>query len=244
MKRFWAKLLLRPVAWLFTEIMEELPVGVWDSYLAHTEAKMGKTNHNPVERIYPDDQRVKPQTVAHHKERYRFASEVRMPKKGDRALDMACGTGYGSDMLRKAGYSVTGVDISQEAITYAKKHYPECEFFLRDITEFRKHQDGGHFELITMFEVIEHLTYKEGKIVLKAIEGALKEDGIFLMSTPRDINGNYNTFHKSEWPYETIKNILGSIFSNIEILGQDWDTAEISGEHVRDNDFYLAVCRK
>ncbi len=34
-----------------------------------------ETNTNPVERIYPDDKRVKPQTIAHHMARYQFANK-------------------------------------------------------------------------------------------------------------------------------------------------------------------------
>ena len=39
-----------------------------------------------------------------------------------------------------------------------------------------------------------------------------------------------------------LKNELGSIFSEIIIYGQDWDTGIISDENVIDNDFYIVVC--
>ncbi len=54
---------------------------------------------------------------AEHVQRYIFAGEY---AKGKSVLDIACGTGYGSSILNKAGATiVTGVDISNEAIEFA-----------------------------------------------------------------------------------------------------------------------------
>ena len=53
-----------------------------------------------------------------HLARYDFACKFVNRKK---VLDIACGMGYGSKMLSKAGaLCVDGVDISEEAIEYAK----------------------------------------------------------------------------------------------------------------------------
>ena len=56
-----------------------------------------------------------------HLQRYRFA----MPYVGGkRVLDLACGTGYGSYALRTLGArEVAWVDLSEEAIAYARKNY-------------------------------------------------------------------------------------------------------------------------
>lgn len=197
-------------------------------------------NKNPIERIYPKDSRVKRQTIAHHTARYLYATKVRPPK--GKALDIACGSGYGSEILRKSGYKKTiGIDKSGEAISFAGEHYPKCEFYINDITLFIP---DGRFGLVTLFETIEHLTHKDGLHLLKNIRDVLDKNGLFMMSTPRDNNGKYNTFHKSEWPYTEIKNVLGSIFSEVTIYGQDWDTSKISSEDVPHNDFYIAVCKK
>jgi ubiquinone/menaquinone biosynthesis C-methylase UbiE len=48
-------------------------------------------------------------------------------KKGSDILDVGCGDGYGSYLLNKAGYGVTGVDLSVEMITHAKKTAPQRE---------------------------------------------------------------------------------------------------------------------
>lgn len=201
------------------------------------------TNQKPVERIYIDDKRVKPQTIAHHVARYQFAIDSMKP--GGNAIDLGCGTGYGTDMLREAGYDyVCGIDSNREAIEYAQKTFPESRYLYCDLNYLGEILSFGakYYDLITFFEVIEHLTFKEGKILLRTIRDVLHSDGLFIMSTPRDINGKYNNFHKSEWSFDTLKNELGSLF-DIHMYGQDWDTGEITDKNVRENDFYIVVCK-
>jgi predicted SAM-dependent methyltransferase len=94
-----------------------------------------------------------------------------------------------------------------------------------------------------MFEAIEHITYSEGLIVLEKVKKQMRKDSVFMISTPRDINSKYNKMHKSQWDYPVLKNTLGSIFSYVEILGQDWGTGEISDIDIINNDFYIAICR-
>ncbi|WP_042220436.1 class I SAM-dependent methyltransferase [Oceanobacillus manasiensis] len=57
--------------------------------------------------------------------------------EGNMVLDVGCGDGYGSYLLKKAGYKVTGVDISNEMINHAKKALPEGEIVFKkaDINE-------------------------------------------------------------------------------------------------------------
>lgn len=191
-----------------------------------------------IERIYPDDKRVKPQTIAHHKARYEFAASL---GKGKLCLDLACGTGYGTEILRKSGYKAMGIDIDAGAIEYALKHYPKCKFVQLDITD--NLYSTLEYDLITIFEAIEHLPYFPAVDMLGRCRRLLSNKGYFVLSTPNDINDKYNTFHRSEWTYSLIKNVLGSYFKTVKIYGQDWDTAEISDENIRNNDFYIAVAR-
>lgn len=196
-------------------------------------------NHKPVERIYPDDTRVKPQTVAHHKARYKFACET-FRKDGESALDLACGTGYGTEMLRKAGYKTKGVDIDKDAIDFAKSNYPKNNFELNSL----QNVVFNYYDMITLFEALEHLNYGDGVTLLESIQKSLNPHGIFIMSVPRDTNPKYNKFHLSRWDYQLLNEVLGHIFGAVEILGQDWDTAKISPDSPWLNDFFIVVCKK
>ena len=56
----------------------------------------------------------------HHLHRYAIAIDL---AKGKDVLDIASGEGYGSNLLANTAKSVTGVDISESVIEFAKKKY-------------------------------------------------------------------------------------------------------------------------
>jgi SAM-dependent methyltransferase len=91
-----------------------------------------------------------------HVARYEWVA-ARLPK-GSRVLDLACGVGYGSHILAKAGHTVIGVDASQEAIAYARKHYAHL-----NASYVCSKADDVHvgsyepIDAIVSFETIEHL---------------------------------------------------------------------------------------
>ena len=55
-----------------------------------------------------------------HIHRYFFASKFVKDKK---VLDLACGEGYGSDILSKTAKSVVGIDINKTTILHAQRKY-------------------------------------------------------------------------------------------------------------------------
>jgi 2-polyprenyl-3-methyl-5-hydroxy-6-metoxy-1,4-benzoquinol methylase len=191
-----------------------------------------------VEFIYPNDKRVKPQTVAHHLSRYKFVANKFPTRKPKVALDLACGTGYGTEILRKAGYDSLGVDINKKAIEFAQKTYLSCKFLLESIQDFK----FGKYDLVVFFESLEHINRKDALFTLKKIKLSLKKGGIFIVSVSREPSQGHKVFHKSEWSHKDLLNTLKKYFKHIKMIGQDWDTATISSKNVRNNDFYIAVC--
>jgi 2-polyprenyl-3-methyl-5-hydroxy-6-metoxy-1,4-benzoquinol methylase len=192
-----------------------------------------------IERVYLEDPKLKIQTITHHKERYIFASKVRVVNSGEFALDLACGSGYGTDLLREAGYISCGVDIDEKAIKYAKNKFKDNIYIKGDVGRFF---NPLGYKLIVLFEAIEHISYEEGLKVIENVKGMLDKDGYFIVSTPRDINNKYNMLHKSLWDYVVLKNILSSKFKSVEMWGQDWDSGIISKVNPESNDFFIAVC--
>ena len=60
--------------------------------------------------------------VIEHMQRYRMAAKL---AEGRDVLDVACGEGYGSSILAGMAQRVTGVDISPQAVAYAREHYAQ-----------------------------------------------------------------------------------------------------------------------
>ena len=113
-----------------------------------------------------------------HSERYKFAAQF---VKDKNVLDIACGVGYGSKFLKEAGAkSVDGVDISAEAIEYAKENYSSdgINFIVSDAI---KYTPNKKYDVIVSFTTIEQILYFKG--FLKNLYNLLNPDGILIIST-------------------------------------------------------------
>lgn len=62
------------------------------------------------------------------------------PQKGERILDLGCGTGQLASEIAGYGASVTGYDNSPEMIAKAKATYPALTFEIRDARDFHCEQ--------------------------------------------------------------------------------------------------------
>lgn len=54
-----------------------------------------------------------------------------------RILDLCCGTGYLAGLLAERGYTVTGVDLSEAMIAYARRSVPSVDFHVADVSCFQ-----------------------------------------------------------------------------------------------------------
>jgi SAM-dependent methyltransferase len=85
--------------------------------------------------------------------RTRLVKELIGPLQIGSILDVGCGIGITTESLREVfkSTSVTGIDISRDAITYATSKHRECNFICDSIDpESRK--TYGFFDLICAFE--------------------------------------------------------------------------------------------
>ncbi len=58
------------------------------------------------------------------------------PQKGERILDLGCGTGHLTKIISDSGAMVTGIDSSAEMIEKARINYPCLDFAVKDATDF------------------------------------------------------------------------------------------------------------
>ncbi|MFH0840765.1 MAG: class I SAM-dependent methyltransferase [bacterium] len=153
-----------------------------------------------------------------HLARYEFARQF---VSGKKVLDLACGTGYGAQLLAKAGAIVIAIDQDKQAIESAQQNFPhENITYLVDSAESLKTLEDNSIDIITSFETIEHL--KNCEDYLKALTRVLRYDGIALISTPNKAFFNEkNHFHIKEFTKSELIALLGKYFANIKVLEQN-----------------------
>ncbi len=158
-----------------------------------------------------------------HLMRYYFALQFAVNKV---ALDAGCGAGYGCNLLATVAKKVTGIDYSQEAIDYAKKHYSRSNLKLRTMNLLALDFNEDTFDLVTCLEVIEHI--REDHTLLKKISHILKPNGVLVMSTPNQLT---DRLHMKSINTKTLSHInlmspkkfrtrLSKFFPIVELYGQ------------------------
>jgi SAM-dependent methyltransferase len=96
-------------------------------------------------------------------------------------LDVACGKGRHSKTLSSMGFTVTGIDISPESISWAKQfENDQLEFFVHDMRlPFRINYYDYAFNFFTSFGYFG--TRREHDDAIRTITGSLKKGGVFVI---------------------------------------------------------------
>lgn len=100
---------------------------------------------------------------------------------GKKALDIGCGGGLFLAQLKAAGANVTGVELSDTRAFYAKTKYG-FEVLKRTIEDEYWKNFYGSFDIVTLWDVIEHVNYPMATV--QAAARMLKPGGILLIDTP------------------------------------------------------------
>lgn len=173
------------------------------------------------ERVIPGE--VDDDLWAEHLARYAFAARY---SSGKLVLDIGSGAGYGVVELAHHGRMVTGIDLAQEAITYSRANYPLANVHFLQASATRLPFGNGCFDLITAFEVIEHLA--DWSTLLAEARRVLARDGLFLVSTPNKLyyaesraKCGPNAFHAHEFEFSEFRDALAEVFPHVAILLQN-----------------------
>lgn len=95
-------------------------------------------------------------------------------------LDVGCGAGVMSAALLRHG-RVTGVDFSAPAIEIARRMVPRARFLVGTPADLPQSEQ---FDVITLFDVLEHVPRGEREDFLASLRGHLRDDGMLIASTP------------------------------------------------------------
>lgn len=155
-----------------------------------------------------------------HEHRYRFCLAL---ANGQRVLDIACGEGFGADMLADRADKVWGVDIDQFAVAHARKTYIRNNLsFLVGACSAVPLPDAS-VDVVVSFETIEH--HDEHEAMMLEIRRVLRPGGVLVISSPdkrvySDERRFRNEFHVRELYAEEFDALLKSHFRHVKPFGQ------------------------
>lgn len=188
-----------------------------------------------------------------HIDRYKFALEYTENKV---VADIACGTGYGSEIIAIEGKAkkIYGIDISEETIMYAKDIHgnPNIEFICTsaDDTKLR----SNSIDILVSFETLEHVL--DERKLLSEFYRILKPDGLLLISTPNEWPLEIAKHHHKYYNFPEFKRVLSEKFNILDIYnqnsGHDWDynrgqkrgILRTNEDNFKLAECYIAVCTK
>jgi 2-polyprenyl-3-methyl-5-hydroxy-6-metoxy-1,4-benzoquinol methylase len=142
---------------------------------------------------------------------------------GARVVDMACGEGYGSEVLSRAAASVVGVDANPEAHAHAQARYVRENLrFERGLIE--TYGDPHSADVIVFLQTIEHVL--DPPAVLEHFRASLAPGGTAYISTPNVLtlappgaSRSDNPWHLREYRHEEFRELCQSAFDSVQLLG-------------------------
>lgn len=157
-----------------------------------------------------------------HLHRYAILSNCIINKV---VLDIACGEGYGSNLLAQNASYVHGVDIDEQTIILANKKYKKknLNYTVGDTSKIPF--DNNFFDVVVSYETIEH--HDQHHEMIKEIKRVLKPNGKIIISTPdklfySDKTNFSNKFHIKELYKQEFLNLMSSYFSKTQLLTQQY----------------------
>ena len=170
-----------------------------------------------------------------HAASYRFAESY---CSGKRVIDLGCGSGYGAARIAKVAERIEGIDISGEAIEFAKSRYRATNLAFHCVEpDARLPFADETFDVALSFQVIEHVD--DDARYLTEARRILAPGGMLLIITPDrqhrlfSWQRPWNRWHVREHSKHSLSATVARVFT-VELalrMGADWSVAGI--EHRR-----------
>jgi SAM-dependent methyltransferase len=136
-------------------------------------------------------------------------------------VDMACGEGYGTDVLAGQALTVTGVDANPEAHEHARLKYMRPGVnFVRDMVEMY----AEPCDAVVFLQTIEHV--QDPTAVLDHFKRILNPGGTAYVSTPNVLTlappgaeKSDNPWHVKEYRAAEFRELCEQTFDRVELYG-------------------------
>jgi SAM-dependent methyltransferase len=138
--------------------------------------------------------------------------------RGLRVVDLACGEGYGSDLLAQTAAEVVGVDANPEAHDHARLRYqrPNLRFERSLVEDF-----NGHVDAVVFLQTIEHI-HDPNRLcerIANAAPVAYVSTPNRLTLAPPGAEKSGNPWHLREYTLSEYRDLLVPHFSSVDIFG-------------------------
>jgi 2-polyprenyl-3-methyl-5-hydroxy-6-metoxy-1,4-benzoquinol methylase len=140
---------------------------------------------------------------------------------GLRVVDMACGEGYGSEVLARSAARVVGVDANPEAHEHARLRYRRDNLrFARDLVE----RFDEPCDAVVFLQTIEHVANPDE--ILEHFKAMTGPGGLVVVSTPNVLTlapegaeKSGNPWHLKEYRPGEFRALCAAHFGSVELHG-------------------------
>lgn len=103
----------------------------------------------------------------------------------NKCLDVGCGAGFMAELMSKAGGKVVALDINEELLRVGRKRAEEqlldISYLQCDVADNIDNIIGGGFEIITCFDLVEHLL--DWRVLVKNLSEVVAKNGLIFVTT-------------------------------------------------------------
>jgi len=132
---------------------------------------------------------------------------------GKKLLDVGSGSGYFMNFMKKKGYDVTGVEISEKAIALCKKKFG---IKAHSPSEFLEEKLDTDYDIISLWHVFEHVYSYDAYFEL--FSKSLNNNGYLILALP-NCDSQDARMNKSYWgAYDTPRHIWHFTSKTIELF--------------------------
>ncbi|MDH5631870.1 MAG: class I SAM-dependent methyltransferase [Gammaproteobacteria bacterium] len=146
--------------------------------------------------------------------------------RNKRVLEFGSGSGYGTFLIAPECRHIIGIDISVDAINYAKSRYQRDNLEYRNIDDINTTDlpfTDNEFDTVISFQVVEHI--RNSDRFLSEIQRVLKPGGTLVIATPDRSTRLYpgqkpwNIFHITEYDPATFLRMMSRSFPETTLYG-------------------------
>ena len=116
----------------------------------------------------------------------KFINPLKILKDEVKALDIGCGRGEWISLLNENGFNARGIDINESMVKVASQKGLNAA--ANDALGELKSLDENSIDIITAFQVVEHIKFDDVLELIKEAKRVLAPCGILILETPNPEN--------------------------------------------------------